>query len=110
MTAYTLADLQRIATANDLNKIAVLVNNTRAILGVAFGKPVNMLSLLGDIDNILNAHCHCGRSNFTDENGFSRGMCEPCSVVRCDATPCPPCPELTVDQRLDVRIELEKSL
>lgn len=49
--------------------------------------------------------CHCGRPVhvYTEPGmeGFSRGMCEPCSEVRCDAVdydnegnafipPCPP--------------------
>lgn len=29
--------------------------------------------------------CHCGEEIYTDEDGFSRGLCLDCSLVRCDA-------------------------
>lgn len=94
LTDSTLADLQRVVATNALHRIAVLVNNARATHDVAFGKQVNAQDILDDIEVVLEESCHCGRANFTDENLFTRFMCEPCTLVRCDATPCPPCPEL----------------
>lgn len=31
--------------------------------------------------------CHCGQPTHTDEFGFTRGLCEHCSAIRCDAYP-----------------------
>ena len=32
--------------------------------------------------------CHCGRPIYIQEyDGFTRGLCEDCSAVRCDAYP-----------------------
>lgn len=38
----------------------------------------------------LTTKCHCGLPVHTYDDGFSRGMCEECSTVRCDvaAGPC----------------------
>lgn len=56
--------------------------------------------------------CHCGRPVhfYTEEGmkGFTRGMCEPCSTVRCDAVDyinadgygyIPPCPLLDLSSQ-----------
>lgn len=36
-------------------------------------------------------YCHCSRPIYTHEGGFSRGLCQNCDTVRCDAYPedCP---------------------
>lgn len=36
--------------------------------------------------------CHCGKAIYVYEDGFTRHMCETCSLVRCDL-PDFPCPE-----------------
>ena len=91
----TLADLQRVVATGALDRIAVLVNNARVTMDVAFSKTLNIRNFLDDVDAILDEHCHCGRANFTNEDQFTRFMCEPCTLVRCDAYPFPSCPELT---------------
>ena len=91
----TLANLQRVVATGALDRIGVLVNNARVTMDVAFSKTLSIRNFLDDVDAILDEHCHCGRPNFTNEDQFTRFMCEPCTLVRCDASPCPPCPELT---------------
>lgn len=42
--------------------------------------------ILEDLDHFVDSElCHCGGEVKVHENGFTRGLCKDCDMVRCDA-------------------------